>query len=213
MNPHLQIAPALAGVPLEQARAVGVLVHGRDQDEQVMLDVVSRLALDDVGYLLPVAAGSTWYPGRYFDPLPANQPHVEWALAAIEAAIAVAGRAGVPDERIVIAGFSQGACLIAELAARRPRPWAGAAVLTGTLLGPRGARLIPAAAVRGLPMFFGSSRYDDWIELADAQGTARAFEAAGARTTFEVYDDRTHWVNDEAVAGVRRFLARGDLGV
>ena len=207
VNPHLRIAPVLAGVPSAQARVVGVLVHGRDQDEQVMLDVVHRLALPDAGYVLPVAAGSTWYPGRYFDPVATNQPEVDHALAAIEAAIAVPARAGVPDERIVIAGFSQGACLIAELAARRPRRWAGVAVLTGTLLGPRGERAAPAPGIAGTAMFFGSSRYDEWIDPVDAEGTAHAFAAAGARVTLKVDDDRTHHINNGAVAGLRRLLA------
>ena len=206
VNPHAATAPVLAGAPLDRARVVGLLVHGRDQDEAVMLDVVERLGLDDVGYILPVAAGRTWYPGRYFDPVAENQPQVDWALAAFEAALVLAGQAGVGDERIVVGGFSQGACLIAELAARRPRGWAGAAILTGTLLGPAGERVVPAEGVRDLPMFFGSSRFDEWIAPSDAQATADAFAAAGARVTAEVYDDRVHEVNEAAVAGLRRLL-------
>lgn len=203
-NPHRDLV--LAGARLERARMAAVLVHGRDQDEQVMLDVVARLGLDDIGCVLPVASGRSWYPGRYFDPVADNEPQVGWALDACQAALEVAHRAGVPDERIVLGGFSQGACLIAELVARRPRRWAGAAVLTGTLLGPRGERIAPARA-DGLPMFFGSSRHDAWIELEDARATAEAFRAAGAEVTLEVYDDREHLVNDRAVAGLRGLLA------
>ena len=104
-----------------------------------------------------------------------------------------------------MAGFSQGACVVAELAARRPRPWAGAAILTGTLLGPAGERVVPAG-VDGLPMFVCASRHDDWIALDDALATARAFEAAGANVTFETYEDRAHHINDRAIEGVRRLL-------
>ena len=170
-----------------------------------MLDVVARLRLDDIAYVLPVAPGRSWYPGRYFDPLAVNQPWLEWALDACDAAIERARRGGVPDARIVVAGFSQGACVIAELVARRPRPWAGAGILTGTLLGPAGERLTPAG-VAGLPMFLCASRYDNWIALDDAQATARAFEAVGASVTFETYEDRTHHINDRAVDGLRRLL-------
>jgi predicted esterase len=206
VNPNLAIEPARAGVPVDAARVVGVLVHGRNQDEQVMLEVVGRLGLDDVAYVLPVAAERTWYPGRYFDPLEVNQPHVDWALEAYERAIALATGAGVPDERIVLAGFSQGACLIAELVARRPRRWRGVAVLTGTLLGPAGEEIVPAR-LDGLPMFFGSSRYDAWIEVERAHATAQAFAQAGAETTLETYEDRIHYVSDAAVDGLRRLLA------
>ena len=87
--------------------------------------------------------------------------------------------------------------MIAELVARRPRPWAGAAILTGTLLGPPGERVVPAG-VEGLPMFLCASRHDDWIALDDALATAGAFESAGASVTFETYEDRGHHINDRA---------------
>jgi phospholipase/carboxylesterase len=196
----------LVGAAPDQARRGAVLVHGRDQDEQVMLDVVARLALDHVAYVLPVAAGNVWYPGRYFDPLPTNAPWVAWTLDAIDAAIGHARQAGLPDEQIVVGGFSQGACMVAELVARRPRPWAGAAVLTGTLLGPDGEATRPAKNLDGLPMFFGASRHDEWIKLERVEATAAAFGAAGAQVTLEVYDDREHHVNDQAVDGLRRLL-------
>jgi predicted esterase len=183
---------------------VAVLVHGRDQDESTMLDVVERLKLDDVAYMLPVAASRSWYPGRYFDPVTENEPYLSWAIEACEAALATARAAGVPDQRIVLGGFSQGACVVAELLARGSRPIAGAAVLTGSLLG-RPAERTPAA-LDGLRMFFALSRYDEWIALADAQATAQAFERMGAVVVFEIYEDREHHISDRALAGLRTLL-------
>jgi phospholipase/carboxylesterase len=204
MNPHLARAPVAAGHPLAGARMVGVLVHGRDQDAGTMLDVVERLKLDDVAYLLPVAAERSWYPRRYFDPVTDNEPYLSWAIEACEAALAAARAGGVPDQRIVLGGFSQGACVVAELLARAPRPIAGAAVLTGSLLG-RPADRTPAA-LNGLPMFFALSRYDEWIALADAEATAQAFAEMGAAVVFEIYEDRQHQISDRAVAGLRALL-------
>jgi predicted esterase len=201
-NPHLEIEPVLAGAPLDHARLAGVLIHGRDQDEQVMLDVVARLQLADVAYVLPVAAGHSWYPGRYFDPLEANQPEVSWSLQAYQAAIAVATAAGLDDGQIVLAGFSQGGCLLAELAARTARRFAGVAVMTGTLLGPPGQEAKPGR-VDGLPMFFSGSQNDDWVDVARVRSTARAFQAAGARVTLDTDDDPEHRINDRAVTGLR----------
>jgi predicted esterase len=185
-----------------------VLLHGRDQDESVMLDVAERLRLDDVSYVLPVAAEQSWYPGRYFDPKKENEPHVSWSIEACETALTAARSAGVGDERIVVAGFSQGACVVAEWLARRPRRFAGAAVLTGSLLGPSNERITPARA-DDLRMFFAVSRYDEWVALEDAQATARAFERSGATVAFEVYDDRVHHINDHAVQGIRALLSAG----
>ncbi len=207
-NPHLARPPVQCGPPLADARVACVLVHGRDQDEGFMLDVVARLKRDDVAYLLPVAADRSWYPGRYFDPPGENEPHLSWAIETCEAAIALAGAAGVPDERLVAGGFSQGACVLAELLARRPRGLAGAAILTGSLLGRSEDRTTPARA-DGLRMFFGLSRYDEWIALEDAQATAQAFAQAGAVVAFETYEDRVHHVNDRAVAGLRALLGGG----
>ncbi|MBV9422197.1 MAG: dienelactone hydrolase family protein [Solirubrobacterales bacterium] len=198
----------LAGAPLGTARGVGVLVHGRDQGPDVMLDVAERLGLGDaVAYVLPVAAGRSWYPGRYYEPVADNEPHVTWSLECFEAAIEVARSGGLPLERVVAAGFSQGACLVAELVARRPRRFAGVAVLTGTLLGPDGSEVRPGR-VDGLPMFFGSGRYDEWIRLERAESTARAFQRAGAEVVFETYEDPEHHVTAQAVSGVRKLFER-----
>jgi phospholipase/carboxylesterase len=206
-NLHLRHPPVWAGVPRAQARALGVLVHGRDQGPEVMLEVAERLALDDVAYVLPVADGRSWYPNRFFDPPAENEPHVAWSLQSVEAAIALALEDGFAPDRLVLGGFSQGACLIAELVAGAPRPFGGVAVLTGALLGPEGETRAPEP-VPGLPMFFSCSRYDEWIPLARARHTAEAFSAAGAQAEFEVYDDRVHHVSDRAVDGLRRLFER-----
>jgi phospholipase/carboxylesterase len=189
-----------AGADPARARMACVLVHGRDQDEEVMLDVVERLGLDDIAYLLPVSAERSWYPGRYFDPVAENEPHLSRAIEACEAALD-----SVVGLDAVLGGFSQGACVVAELLARRPRPLAGAAILTGTLLGRPSERTL--ARVDGLPMYFGISRHDEWIALEDAQASAAAFERAGATVVFETYEDREHHVTDQAVAGLRAMLS------
>jgi predicted esterase len=205
-NPNLSRGSVVhAGVRLATARRVAVLVHGRDQDEQLMLDVAARLSLDDVAYLLPVAAQRTWYPGRYFDPLADNEPHLGWALEAIEHTIGLATDAGVQDRQIVLGGFSQGACLVAHLIARRPRPLAGLAVLTGALLGAPEQRTTPHD-LAGLPVYASCSVHDAWIPIQDARASADAFAAAGADVDFEVLEDREHLVSDRAVGGLRRLL-------
>lgn len=168
-----------------------------------MRELAARLELDDVAHLIPVAVGGAWYPGRYFDPLATLEPHLGSALAAIDRAVALAG---VPEERIVLAGFSQGACLVAEyLAGSAGRPFAGGGVLTGALFGAPSERASPTPRP-GLPMAFASSRHDEWIAFADAQETADRFRAAGAQVTFTALEDRVHAVSDEAVSALRALL-------
>jgi phospholipase/carboxylesterase len=198
VNPHLAVPPVTVGPPVAGARRVAVVVHGRDQDPEYMLEhLVARLDAPDVAFVLPAAAERSWYPARYFDPREANEPWLGHALAALEAAIG-----DVEPERVVLAGFSQGACLVAELLGRAPRRCAGAAILTGAFIG---AHPEPAG-LDGVPVFMESSRFDEWVALDDVEATAKALEAAGARVELQVSDDREHRIRDAAVAGVRALL-------
>jgi phospholipase/carboxylesterase len=204
-NPHLETETVTAGNP--DAGVAAVLVHGRDQDPEFMLAVARRLGLDDdVAYVVPRAAGRSWYPGRFYDPMEDNEPCLGWSLAAIEAAVAQASARGRPLPRIALVGFSQGACIVAEHLARRPEPYGAAAILTGALFGTSDAERMPAGSLGGLPMFFGIAEDDDWIPVDAVRATFEAFRRAGARCELRVYDDEEHGVNDDEVAAVRTLL-------
>jgi phospholipase/carboxylesterase len=186
-----------------------VLVHGREQDPEYMLEhLAARLDAPGVAFVLPRAQGGTWYPDRYWAPRAANEPFLSGALHAVSAALEAVRAAGLPDDAIVLGGFSQGACVVADHVARWPAAYRGVAVLTGALVGaPDEQAAIPPLA--GLPMHFATGRYDEWVSLRDAEATARAFAAAGADVTFVVSDDPEHRIADAAVEGVGRLLARG----
>jgi phospholipase/carboxylesterase len=203
-NPHLRTETASAGDP--GAAVAAVLVHGRDQDPEFMLEVARRLGLDDaVAYVLPRAADRSWYPGRFYDPMEDNEPWLGWSLEAVEAAVVQArgGRRSLPD--LALVGFSQGACIVAEHLARRPEPYGAAAILTGALFGTAAERL-PVGSLGGLPMFFGIAQGDDWIPVDAVRDTVEAFRRAGARCDLHVYDEQDHGVNDDEILAVRTLL-------
>jgi predicted esterase len=204
-NPHLSTETASAGDP--GAAVAAVLVHGRDQDPEYMLEaVVGRLGLDDdVAYVLPRAADRSWYPGRFYDPMQDNEPCLGWSLQAIEAAVEQARDAGRSLPAIALVGFSQGACIVAEHLARQPQPYGAAAILTGALFGSPGERL-PVGSLGGLPMFFGIAKDDDWIPVDAVRATVEAFQRAGARCDLHVYDDQEHGINDDEIVAVRTLL-------
>jgi phospholipase/carboxylesterase len=204
-NPHLATGTVTAGNP--DAPVAAILVHGRDQDPGYMLEIARRLALDDaVAYVLPRAAQRSWYPGRFYDPAEDNEPWLGWSLEAIGAAVTAARVRGRPLSRIALVGFSQGACIVAEHLARRPKPYGAAAILTGALLGERGSERLPAGSLGGLPMFFGIAQDDDWIPVDAVRETAGAFRRAGASCDLRVYGAEEHGVNDDEVAAVRALL-------
>ena len=196
-----------AGAALGDARVAAVLVHGRDQDPEFMLEVAGRIGLDDsVAYVLPRAAKRSWYPGRFYDPMQDNEPWLGWSLEAIGAAVTVARGPGRPLSRIALVGFSQGACIVAEHLARRPEPYGAAAILTGALFGTPEAERMPVGSLDGLPMFFGIARDDDWIPEPAVRATVAAFQRAGAACELRVYEPGEHGVNDDEAAAVRALL-------
>jgi phospholipase/carboxylesterase len=201
-NPHLTTETLTAGNP--DAAIAAVLLHGRDQDAEWMLDVARGIDLDEsVSYVLPRAADRSWYPGRFYDPLEDNEPCLGWSLEAIEAAVAATAR---PLTHVALVGFSQGACILAEHLARRPEPYGAAAILTGALFGTPDLERMPVGSLDGLPMFFGIAEHDDWIPVEAVRDTVAAFRRAGARCELRVYDDEEHGVNDDEVAAVRGLL-------
>ncbi|MDX6729958.1 MAG: phospholipase/carboxylesterase [Baekduia sp.] len=196
-----------AGAALEAAAAAAVVVHGRTLDPEYMMDnLVGALGVDEVAYLLPRHPDRTWYAGRYTQPAAALEPDLGAALDAIEAEIAAARDAGLPDERIVLAGFSQGACLLAELLARRSRRFGAAAILTGSLFGPEGDVARPGPELAGMPMYFSGGRQDDWVALARVEATATIFAQAGADVTCVAHDDVEHHIRDADRSAVRALI-------
>ena len=197
----------MVGRAVARARRVAVVFHGRSQDPVYMLEhLVAPLDAPDVAYVLPPAAGGSWYPGRFNEPRDVNQPWLGHALEAGETVIAGLIAAGVAAERIVLAGFSQGGCLVADLLARTPRSYAGVAVLTGALIGPDSDVTRPQP-LGGVPVFMETSRYDGWVPLERVEATARALEEAGARVELQVSDDPEHGIRAGAVTGVRALLS------
>jgi phospholipase/carboxylesterase len=197
-----------AGAPLERAAAAAVVVHGRDLDPEYMMDnLVGGAEVDGVAYALPRHPEGTWYPGRFSEPAAALEPWLTAGLDAIEGEIAAARAAGLPDARIVLVGFSQGACLVAELLARRTRRFGGAAILTGSLIGPEEAARRPGPALAGMPIHCSGSRTDAWIPLARLEATAAVFAAAGAQVTRAFRDDHEHHIDAHERAAVAALIA------
>jgi phospholipase/carboxylesterase len=197
----------LAGAPLASASLAVLVVHGRDQDPAWMLEhLVAPLGLDDVAWVLPEAVGGSWYPGRFFDAEEANEPWVGAALAAFADEVGRLGEAGVPVQRVVLAGFSQGACLVAEALARDPRPYAGAAILTGGLFGTEDQLDVPTGPLGGMPVLVTGHVDDAWVPVPRVERTAELLRAAGARVELTIHDDPEHRINEDEVAAVRRLL-------
>ena len=152
----------------------------------------------------PTARGSSWCPGRFTEPVEANEPHLSSALRVVDRLRAALAEEGFPADRIALLGFSQGACLLAEHLARGAEPCAAAALLTGAYLGPPELARTPAGDLAGMPVFLGLPEQDAWVPSDRARATAQLLSSMGARVTLETYDEPEHVVTDAAVNSVRR---------
>ncbi|WP_129668199.1 alpha/beta hydrolase [Phytoactinopolyspora endophytica] len=208
-NEHLAQPFIHAGSSLDEADVGAVVVHGRGQDPQFMVAaVVDRIDLPQVAYVLPRAAGHSWYPARFIEPLEVNEPHLGRALQACDSAVRTVGEHGIDPEHTVLIGFSQGACLLSEYIVRNPRPYAGVALLTGGYIGPPGPPREPSGSLSGTPVFMGSSRHDAWVPLSRVEETATLLHAMDAQVDLRIYDDREHFVNDDAITATRQLIAK-----
>jgi predicted esterase len=211
-DPHAHAVVYRDGVPLESARAVVVLAHGRGADAADILGLAQHFAVPNVAYLAPEAAGGAWYPARFLAPLEHNQPWLDSALRLFGNVVATVRAAGVPDERIVLGGFSQGACLALEYAARHATRFGGVIALAGGLIGPDGLVRADTGRFSGTPVFIGVGDQDAHIPVARAQHAADVLTALGATVDLRVYRGVPHTVIPDQIEAARALLTQVAAG-
>jgi len=206
-GPH-QGQPVLrAGLPLEEAGTAMILIHGRGASAYDIMSLGSLLEHPQMAYLAPEAANNAWYPYSFLAPLEQNEPYLSSALQVVAGLVAQAEEAGLPPEKIILVGFSQGACLASEFVARNPRRYGGLIAFSGGVIGPPGSqpRLYPGT-VEGMPVFLGCSDVDAHIPLARVEETAVVFEALGAQVNKQIYPNMAHTVIQDEIDQANRMI-------
>ena len=205
-DPHADQPVLRAGAPLAEARLAAIMVHGRGAGADDMLGLAAQLRLDDVAFLAPQAAEYTWYPNRFMSPIASNEPWLTSALKKIEGLIATVATAGVGPDRIVLIGFSQGACLASEFAARHARRYAAVIALSGGVIGPPDTPRDYPGSFDGAPAFFGCSDIDPHIPVERVRESAEIFRRMGAAVDERIYPRMGHTVNRDELDAVRALL-------
>lgn len=199
------------GPSLAEATGVLILAHGRGSNADDMLGLARALVESDVACLAPQAAGHVWYPNRFMEPLASNEAELHSALSVLADLVGRAVVAGVPHSRIVLAGFSQGACLALEAVARGPYPVGGALGFSGGLIGETVGPYAASRRLAGMPVFLSCSERDPHIPAERVRASATALAELGAVVDLRLYPGNSHTVTAAVVASARSLLA-GLLG-
>ncbi|HVV88021.1 MAG TPA: iron-containing alcohol dehydrogenase [Kofleriaceae bacterium] len=209
-GPHAPVAVTVRGAPVERARAVLLALHGRGASaDRFAAELERRLGpRDDVAIVAPQAADNTWYPKPFTAPPDDNQPWLASALSVVEALWRhLADAAGA--ERVIVAGFSQGACLALtwlSQTASRPRQvlaWSGA---------PTSLPGADCAAARGVELYLGTAAGDPWVSRELVEAGAARFTAAGARVELSLVAGDVHGIHPPDELALRRAVERAAGG-
>ncbi len=199
-----------SGAPKGSAKAGGVLIHGRDRTPEEMVELAERFRLDGIRWLAPAAEHGSWYPRRFMDPVISHEPYLTRAIDICDRELYDASEEGrLGPGQLVLAGFSQGACIAIEYALRHPGRCGTLLVFTGGFFGPPVTYnwTISDKTLTGTRVFITGSDADEWVPEERVHQTAQVLEDMGADVRMRIYKGRPHIVSDEEIAEAREFVA------
>ena len=185
-----------AGKALAEADAALILIHGRGATAESMFPLGDALGAHEFATLAPQALGSQWYPNRFIAPKAQNEPYLSSALMMLKSLVEKVNEAGVPTERLVIGGFSQGACLASEFVAQNPAKYGGLFVFSGGLIGegPSVSLKNYSGSLNETPVFIGCSDVDFHIPVERVHETASILSSLGAEVNEKIYPGMAHTI-------------------
>jgi predicted esterase len=205
-GPHGGQPVLTGGAPLERALAAVVMLHGRGGTADLILKLTSHFSELEFAYIAPQAAGNTWYPRRFLAPVATNEPKLSSALAVVGELLERVHAAGIPPKHTMLLGFSQGACLALEYAARNPQRYGGVIGLSGALIGPPGAHDDFTGDLAGTPVFLGCSDADPHIPLENVHYTAEVMRRLGGDVDERIYPGMGHIISQDELDIVRALM-------
>jgi predicted esterase len=207
MEPHAGQPVLTLGPGLESSRAAMIMIHGRNAGPRNILDLAGVLHHPDFTYLAPAAAGGTWYPFSFLAETTRNEPGLSSGLWVINRLVQDIVAKGIPRRRIILLGFSQGACLSSEYAVRHAERLGGLVAYSGGLIGPPGTVWDHPGTFDGTPVFLGCSDVDAHVPKARVDESAAVFSRMGAAVTERIYPGMGHQVNEDELEFTRELMA------
>jgi len=199
------------GARIDDARTAMLLVHGRGASAEDILALGRALVGDApaslVALLAPQAADGTWYPESFLAPIHRNEPWLSSALALLGQLLGDVAAAGIPRERTIIAGFSQGACLASEFVARNPGRYGALLAFTGGLIGPPLMEFPHEGDLEETPVYLSAGDTDPHVPWRRMEATRAVLERMRARVTLRRWPGRPHTILAEEIDEAKRLIA------
>lgn len=219
-DPHARGRILSAGAPLARARLAMIMLHGSGGAPEDIAGLADHLGLPDIAVRAPQAAGNSWWPASFLAPLAANEPGLSSALGVVGGIAGELAKDGFGPDRTVVLGFSQGACLALEHAARAGTPFFCVAGLSGGLVGTGDGAGAPQpelydhiektfdydGRLDGTPVLLGCHERDPHIPLARVRTSEKAFRDMGAKVTTRIFPGAGHGIVEEEISALRSIL-------
>ena len=194
------------GASLNNAEVAIIMIHGRGGGVNAILPLSNHFEFDDVVFLAPSARDLSWYPDRFLAPRQNNEPYLSSALETLTNLLNQVEEAGIPPEKTMILGFSQGACLATEVAARNPKRYGGIVAFSGGLIGTDDELTGYEGSLDGTPVFLGCSDVDFHIPVERVHKTRDIMTTLGAKVDERIYEGMGHTINTDEISAINDML-------
>jgi phospholipase/carboxylesterase len=198
-----------AGKELSVTSKVLILLHGRGGSAEDILSLSSHLDVKDYSLIAPQATNNTWYPFSFIAPPSQNEPWLSSALDLLKELTDDLLNKGISSENIYFAGFSQGACLTLEFAARNAKKWGGVVAFTGGLIGDRIYGENYKGDFEGTPVFIGTGNPDPHVPVERVYATTNILKNMNASVTEKVYNNMGHTINQDEIDNANKLVFNG----
>lgn len=177
------------GQNIEDADRAVIMVHGRGATAESIIQLSDKLP--EAAYLAPQAENREWYPQSFLRPREENQPHLDSALNQLDLLIDQVSE-HVDRDKIVLLGFSQGACLASEYVASNPRRYGGLVVLSGGLIGEKIQDF--SGDLEQTPVYIGCSENDPHIPQERVDETEEKLGQLNADVEKQIFPGSNHGI-------------------
>ena len=193
------------GTPLEKAEKAIILIHGRGAPPDDILSLADFFETENTYVVAPEANHYVWYPLSFLAPREQNQPWLDSALENISKLINKIEEF-IPSEKIYLMGFSQGACLTAEIASANARKFGGIAVFTGGLIGASVEKESYSGNFVGTKVYLSNGDNDPHIPLQRTEETIKLMQELGADIAKEIFPGRPHTIQMDEINKVKELF-------